>query len=307
LSVARCVVTRRLPGRALERLAESHEVETWPGELPPERTWLQARAASAEGILCLLSDRIDAELIAAAPRLRAISNFAVGVDNIDLAAAAARGIPVGCTPDVLTAATADLTMALMLSVARRLPEAERDARAGRWRTWEPSGWLGLELDRAVIAVIGAGRIGRAVAARARAFGADVRLIGRDADLHAELARADVVSLHVPQNDQTHRMIDEAALRAMKPSAFLINTGRGGLVDQTALLTALRRGWIAGAGIDVSDPEPPAPDDPLFGAPNLVVLPHIGSATHAARDAMAERAVANLLAGLAGEPMPDPAS
>jgi glyoxylate reductase len=263
--VARCVLTRVLPGRALDRLRASHEVEVWTGELPPEREWLQARAATADGLLCLLTDRIDAELIGGVARLCAISNFAVGVDNIDLAAAAARGISVGCTPDVLTAATADLTMALMLSVARRLPEAERDVRAGRWRTWEPSGWLGLELDQAVVAVIGAGRIGRAVATRASAFGADVRLLGRDADLHAELARADVVSLHVPQTEQTRRMIDEAALRAMKPSAILINTGRGGLVDQRALLTALQRGWIAGAGIDVTEPEPLPADDPLLGA------------------------------------------
>lgn len=304
--MARCVVTRVLPGQALERLRERHEVEIWPSELPPERAWLLDRARTAEGLLCLLTDRVDGELIAAAPGLRAISNFAVGVDNIDLAAAAARGIPVGRTPDVLTGATADLTMALLLAVARRLPEAAGDARAGRWKTWEPSGWLGLELNGAVLAVIGAGRIGRAVATRARAFGMDVRLLGRDADLRSELARADVVTLHVPHTEQTRHLIDAAALRAMKPSAILINTGRGGLVDQAALRTALENGWIAGAGLDVTDPEPLPADDPLFDAPNLLVLPHIGSATHTAREAMAERAVANLLAGLEGEAMPYPA-
>jgi glyoxylate reductase len=298
-----CLVSRQLPGNALDRLRERHQVEVWPGELPPPRDWMLDRVGSVEGLLCMLSDRVDAELIAAAPQLKVISNYAVGTDNIDLAAAAARGIPVGRTPDVLTDATADLTMALMLGVARHLPQAERAAREGRWRTWEPRGWLGLELRGAVLAVVGAGRIGRAVGERARAFGMQVRLCGRAVDLHAELARADVVSLHVPQTPHTYHLIDEAALKAMKQSAILINTGRGGLVDQIALRDALEGGWIAGAGIDVSDPEPLPVDDPLFQVPNLIVLPHIGSATHAAREAMAQRAVENLLAGLDGRALP----
>jgi glyoxylate reductase len=176
--VARCLVTRALPGAALARLSERHEVEVWPGELPPGRDWLIEHAREVEGLLCLLTDRIDAELIAAAKGLRVISNFAVGCDNIDLAAAAERGIAVGRTPDVLTDATADLTMALMLAVARRLPAAEHHARSGEWRTWEPAGWLGLELRGATLAIIGAGRIGRAVATRAQAFGMNVRLVGR---------------------------------------------------------------------------------------------------------------------------------
>jgi glyoxylate reductase len=298
-----CLVTRALPGDALDRLAQRHDVEVWQGELPPPREWLIDRIGSVEGLLCMLSDPIDAELIAAAPMLKVISNYAVGTDNIDLVAAAARGIPVGRTPDVLTDATADLTMALLLAVARSLPQAQRAAREGRWRTWEPQGWLGLELRGAVLAVIGAGRIGRAVAQRAHAFGMDVRLLGRGMDLHVELARADVVSLHVPQTPQTHRLIDEAALRAMKRRAILINTARGGVVDQAALRRALEERWIGGAGIDVTDPEPLPADDPLFRAPNLVLTPHIGSATHAAREAMAQRAVENLLAGLDGRALP----
>jgi glyoxylate reductase len=303
--MARCLVTRGLPGAELDRLRELHDVELWSGELPPERAWLLEHVRGVEGLLCLLTDRIDAEVIAAATELRVISNFAVGCDNIDLAAAAARGIPVGCTPDVLTDATADLTMALMLAVARHLPSAERDARAGRWRTWEPSGWLGLELRGATLAIVGAGRIGRAVAERARAFGMDVRLVGRGSDLTAALAGADIVSLHAPLTDATHHLIDETALGAMRPSAILINTSRGGLVDQIALGKALAAGAIAGAGLDVTDPEPLPVADPLMRAPNLIVLPHIGSATHAARGAMTRRAVENLIAGLEGNALPYP--
>jgi glyoxylate reductase len=304
--MSRCLVTRGLPGAELDRLRELHEVELWPGELPPERAWLLEHVRGVEGLLCLLTDRIDAELMDAAGELLVISNFAVGCDNIDLAAAAAREIPVGCTPDVLTDATADMTMALMLAVARHLPSAERNVRDGRWRTWEPSGWLGLELRGATLAIIGPGRIGSAVATRARAFGMDVRLVGRTSDLSAALAEADVVSLHAPLSDATHHMIDEAALEVMRPSAILINTSRGGLVDQVALRNALEAGAIAGAGLDVTDPEPLPAEDPLMRAPNLIVLPHIGSATHAARGAMTRRAVENLLAGLEGSELPYPA-
>jgi glyoxylate reductase len=303
--MARCVVTRVLPGPALERLRD-HEVELWRGSLPPGRDWLLERASTAEGILSLLTDRIDGELIAAAPRLRVISNYAVGVDNIDLLAAAARAIPVGCTPDVLTDATADLAMALLLALARHLREAERDLRDGRWLTWEPNRWLGLELRGATLAIVGPGRIGTAVARRARAFGMEVVQVGRHDDLRAALARADVVSLHVPLVEGTRHLIDEAALRAMKPTALLINTARGGLIDQAALARALAEGSIAGAALDVTDPEPLPREDSLLAAPNLLLLPHIGSATGAARTAMAERAVSNLLAGLEGRPLPYPA-
>lgn len=298
------LVTRRLAGSALERLAAAgHAVRVRDGQLPPSRAELLEAMADVEGLLCLLTDRVDADVIDAAPRLRAISNYAVGTDNIDLAAAGARAIPVGCTPGVLTDATADLTMALLLAAARRLPEAERAVREGKWRTWEPRSWLGLELRGACLAVVGFGRIGRAVAERARAFGMQIEPVGRGDDLHAALARADVVTLHVPLTDATRRLIDAPALRAMKPSAILVNTARGGIVDQTALAAALHDRAIAAAALDVTDPEPLPAGDPLLGAPNLIVLPHVGSATVAARERMAEMAVDNLLAGLAGEPMP----
>jgi glyoxylate reductase len=304
--VASVAVTRRLPGPALERLAERHDVTVWPGDLPPTREELAGLVLGAEGLLCLLTDAIDAPLLARAPRLRAIANYAVGCDNVDLAAAAARGIPVGVTPDVLTDATADLAMALLLAVARRLPQAHSAVRAGAWRTWEPQGFLGLELHGATLLVVGGGRIGTAVAHRAEAFGMRVEVAGRDDDLHAALGRADVVSLHVPLTPETRHLIDERALQAMKRSALLINTARGPVVDQAALRRALHDGWIAGAGLDVTDPEPLPPHDPLLGAPNLLVLPHIGSATHAARERMTELAVGNLLAALDGRPMPHPA-
>ncbi len=304
--MARCFVTRALPGAALDRLAAAHDIDVWPGALPPSAEELRAGAAQADGLLCLLTERVDDALLAAAPRLRVIANYAVGSDNVDLAAAARRGVAVGVTPDVLTDATADLALALLLAVARRLPEAAAAVRDGGWRTWEPAGWLGLELAGATVAIVGAGRIGRATARRAEAFGMTIRFVGRGDDLHAALRDADVVSLHAPLTEATRHMIDEAALRAMKPTALLVNTARGGLVDQAALRRALTEGWIAGAGLDVTDPEPLTPDDPLLEAPNLLVLPHVGSATHAARERMAERSVDNLLAGLAGEPLPYPA-
>lgn len=304
--MATVAVTRRLPGAALARLAAEHEVTVWPGELPPTPSELRALAAGAEGLLCLLTDRVDAALLDAAPRLRAVATYAVGFDNVDAAALRARGIPLGVTPDVLTAATADLTMALLLAVCRRLPEAAAAVQAGGWRTWEPRGWLGLELEDATLAVVGPGRIGRAVAARAAAFGMQVELVGRDDDHHAAFARADVVSLHCPLTDATRHLVDAEAIDAMRHGAYLVNTARGGLVDQDALRAALHAGRLAGAGLDVTDPEPPPAGDRLLDAPNLLVLPHVGSATHRARERMADLAVDNLLAALAGEPMPHPA-
>ena len=304
--MASVAVTRRLPGTALERLAAEHDVTLWPGDMPPAPAELAALTTGAEGLLCLLTDVVDAQLLDHAPRLRAIANYAVGSDNIDLAAAAGRGIPVGVTPDVLTDATADLAMALLLAVARNLPAAHSAVRSGGGRSWDPSGWLGLELHGARLLIVGGGRIGSAVAHRAAAFGMRITVAGRDDDLAALLPDADVVSLHVPLTPQTTHLIDEAALRALPPHALLVNTARGAVVDQVALRRALHEGWIAGAGLDVTDPEPLPPDDPLLGAPNLLVLPHIGSATHAARERMADLAVDNLLAALAGRPMPHPA-
>jgi glyoxylate reductase len=304
--VARCFVTHRLPGPALGRLASAHDVEVWPERLPPSHDRLTEHVRQVEGLLCMLTDRIDAQLIAEAPELRVISNYAVGYDNIDVAAAAARGIPVGNTPDVLTDATADLAFALLLAAARRVPEAIAAVRAGDWPTWEPDGHLGAEVHGATLGLIGYGRIGQAVARRAEGFEMTVIHTGSNsnrAELDELLADSDFVSLHVPLTPATHHLIDRAALKTMKPTAILINTSRGGIVDQGALAEALRDGTIAGAGLDVTDPEPLPADDPLLEAPNLIVVPHIGSATRAARERMAELAVDNLLAGLDGRPLP----
>jgi glyoxylate reductase len=306
--MAHVLVTRAITGDALERLhAAGHTVEVWPGNLPPHPTELRERVADADGLLSMLTERIDARLLDAAPRLKVIANYAVGSDNVDLAATAARGIPVGVTPDVLTDATADLTFALLLAAARRLIEAAAAVRAGRWRTFETEAWLGADVAGATIVIVGGrGRIGGAVARRARGFDMEVIEVGRDDDLHAALARADYVSLHPPLTPATHHLIDDAALDAVKRGAILVNAGRGGLVDQQALARALRDGRLGAAALDVTDPEPLPPDDPLLEAPNLLVVPHIGSATRTARTRMGHLAVDNLLAGLAGEPLPHPA-
>jgi glyoxylate reductase len=301
--MARCFVTRRLPGDALERLEAEHDVDVWRERLPPPREELRARASRAEGLLCLLTDAVTAEVIAACPNLRVISNMAVGCDNVDVAAARERGIAVGYTPDVLTETTSDLTFALILAAARRLPEGVRAVAEGEWLTWEPAWLLGRDVHGATLAVVGAGRIGQAVARRAEGFGMQVLLLGRGDRIEDALGRADFVSLHVPLTTETRRMVGEDFLRAMKPTAYLVNTARGGVVDQVALRRALEEGWIAGAALDVTEPEPLPPDDPLLRAPNLIVLPHLGSATHATRERMAGLAVDNLLAGLAGRPLP----
>ena len=304
--MARVLVTRRLPFPALDRLAAAgHELDVWPGELPPPPGELRVRAASADALLCLLTDRIDEDLLQAAPGLRAIAVFAVGTDNVDLEACARRGIPVGATPGVLTEATADLAFALLLAAARRLPEAAAAIPAGAWRTWEPAGFLGADVHGATLGIVGYGRVGQAVARRAQGF--DMRVVTtRDTDLAALLDAADFVTLHVPLTDATRHLVDADFLAHMKTSAILINTSRGGVVDQDALIDALREGTIAGAALDVTDPEPLPADHPLLRAPNLLVVPHIGSATRSTRARMADLAVDNLLAALAGEPMPNPA-
>jgi glyoxylate reductase len=303
--VARCFVTRQLPGPALDRLRAAHEVEVWPERLPPSYDQLRRAAAGAEGLLTLLTDRIDAALIDAAAHLKAISNYAVGYDNVELPAATARGIPVGNTPDVLTEATADLTFALLLAAARKLPQAIDSVKAGDWLTWEPAQHLGYDVYGATLGIVGMGRIGRAVAQRASGFAMTVLHGGgrTGQPLEDVLEQADFLSLHCPLTPATHHLIDAAALSRMRPTAILINTSRGPIVDQDALGQALSDGTIAGAALDVTDPEPLPPDHPLLSAPNLIVAPHIGSATYAARERMAELAVDNLLAGLDGAPMP----
>jgi glyoxylate reductase len=303
--MARVFVTRELPFPALDRLRAAHELDVWPGELPPGPHELRAGVREAEGLLATVVDPVVADVIEAAPRLRAIANMAVGTDNIDLAAAAARGIPVGNTPGVLTDATADAAFALLLALARRVVEGAEKVRSGRWRTWEPAGDLGVDLSGATLGIVGWGRIGRATARRAEGFGMEIVYSSRSSGLALEelLERADVVSLHTPLTPETRHLIGAGALERMKPTALLVNTSRGGVVDQDALREALIAGRIGGAALDVTEPEPLPPDHPLLDAPNLLVVPHIGSATVRTRARMAEMAVENLLAALDGRPMP----
>ncbi len=304
--MARCFVTRQLPGPALERLGAAYNVDLWPGPLPPTHDELAQHLEAAEGLLCLLTDQIDADLIERAPALKAIANYAVGYDNIDVRAAAARGIAIGNTPDVLTDATADLAFALLMAAARKLPEAIAAVREGQWQPWEPAAHLGASVHGATLGIIGFGRIGRAVAKRAEGFEMDV--IGTSSSSYAGrltelLERSDFVSLHTPLTPETRHLIDATALERMKPTAILINTARGGIIDQDALIQALHEGMIAGAALDVTEPEPLPTDHPLLSAPNVIVTPHIGSATRVTRERMADMAVDNLLAALGGRPMP----
>lgn len=309
----RVFVTRLLPGDAVERLAQNCDIDQWTSSLPPPYDELRRRIAPCEGVIALLTDRIDAPLIDGAPKLRVISNVAVGYDNVDVTAARARGIAVGNTPGVLTETTADLAFALILAASRRIVEADRFVREGRWQTWDPGLLLGYDLHGATLGIIGYGAIGRAVARRASGFGMRILYASRrDAGdtlatrvpLEVLLRESDVISLHVPLTDETRAMIGEAELRAMKPAAILVNTARGGVIDQPALVRALEEEWIAGAGLDVALVEPIPAGDPLLGAPNCVLLPHIGSATHATRALMASMAADNCLAGLRGEPLPN---
>ena len=303
--MARVFVTRTLPGAALDRLGARHDVEVWPDPLPPPPGELAARVRESDALLALLTDQVDAELIRSAPSLRAIANYAVGTDNVDLDAATAAGVPVGNTPDVLTEATADLAFALLLAAARHLSAAEDAVRGGEWLTWQPGAFLGRDVGGATLGIVGLGRIGRAVARRGEGFGMEVVHSSRSSGVPLDelLGRADFVTLHAPLTDATRGMIGERELELMKPTAILLNTARGELVDSAALEAALRDGEIAGAALDVTDPEPLPHDHPLLAAPNLLVVPHIGSATQTTRERMADMAVDNLLAALDGEPMP----
>jgi glyoxylate reductase len=308
LAVARVFVTRRLVGTALERLEQAgHDVDLWEQREPPPRKDLIERAQRADALLCTLSDPIDAAFLDACPHLNVISSCAVGTDNIDLKAAHARGIPVGNTPGVLTDATADLAFALLLAAARKLPQTSAAVLDGRWGPWEPAGFLGHDVAGATLGIVGAGRIGNAVAKRAAGF--DMNILTTTSNtgtpLPQLLEQADFVSLHVPLTTQTKKLIDAQALARMKPTAILVNTARGQVVDTNALTNALHEGRIAGAALDVTDPEPLPADHPLLQAPNVLVTPHIGSATPRTRARMAELAVDNLLAGLANRPLPHP--
>ena len=307
-------MTFPLPASAARALARDARVRTYRGPQPIPRNVLLAEVERADGLLCLLTERVDAALFAHAPRLRAVANYAVGYNNIDLAAAAAHDVVVTNTPDVLTETTADLAFALMMAAARRLGEGERLVRAGRWHGWEPDQLLGHDVHGATLGIVGLGRIGAAVARRARGF--DMRVLywnrrrlrrppagARYAPLPALLAAADFVSIHVPLAAETRHLIGPRELARMKRTAVLVNTSRGPVVDEMALTRALARRRIAAAGLDVFEHEPRVPPT-LRRLPNVVLAPHIGSATTATRTAMAELSVTNLVAGLTGREPPN---
>lgn len=313
--VHRVFVTRELPGTALQRLAAETDMHVWTGSGSPDPETLRAKAARSDGLLCLLTDTIDEALLGAAPSLKVVSSMSVGIDHVDVAALSARGIPLGYTPGVLVDATADLTFALLLSAARRLPESQAFLRSGKWtweRRWEPDLLLGRDLTGATLGLIGLGAIGQAVARRAQGFG--LRVLGwtpsgrevpgvESASLDDVVAAADFLSLHLALTESTRHIINAQALQSMKPGAILINTARGPLVDEAALVEALKNQTIGGAALDVFDAEPVGADHPLLALPSVVAAPHIGSATLGTRSCMANLAVDNLLAGLRGEPMP----
>mgnify|MGYP002640272790 CR=1 FL=1 len=317
--MAKVFITRDIPQAGLELLAGQCDYTVWRGDGPPSHRELCAGVAGCHGILSLLTDRLDGIVMdAAGAQLRVISNMAVGYDNIDVAAARARGIAVGNTPGVLTETTADLAFALMAGAARRIVEGVDHVRAGKWLTWGPKVLLGHDLHGATLGIVGFGRIGQALARRAAGFGMRVLFVdsGNKSEAAAQLGAkrvtlaemlpvADFMSLHVPSTPETRYMIGSTQLAMMKPSAILVNTARGDLVDPAALEDSLRRRLIAAAALDVTEPEPLPVGHALLALPNCLVVPHIGSASHATRDLMATMAARNLLAGLAGVPLPNP--
>lgn len=293
------LVTRRLPARVTAPLEEIASVEAGPREGWP-REELLARAAGAAAIVSQLTDRIDRELIEAAPSLRIIANVAVGYDNIDRAAARERGVIVTNTPDVLTNAVAEFTWALILAVTRRVAEGDRAVRRGTWQGWALDFMPGMELAGKQLGIVGRGRIGRAVADKAQAFGMRVKFARHDVSLDELLVTSDVISIHVPLTEGTHHLIDRKALVRMKRSAYLVNTSRGPVVDEEALAWALGEGLLAGAALDVYEKEPAVHPD-LLKYENVILAPHIGSATRETRTAMAELAVRNVIEVLGGRP------
>jgi glyoxylate reductase len=313
----RVFVTRKIAQEALDMIAAVADMEVWKGELPPPYEILVQKARDIDGLLSLLNDKIDADLIEAAPRLKVISNLAVGYDNIDVAAATDRGIVVGNTPGVLTETTADLTFALLLAAARRIVEADAYTRRAEWKTWGPMLMLGHDVHHATLGIIGLGRIGIEVAKRAKGF--KMQLIYHDQvrrlkeekelgiryvpDLQQLLSGADFVTLHVPLTAETHHMISAGEFAVMKRTAVLVNAARGPVIDQKALYQALRSGQIFAAALDVTEVEPIPPDDPLLTLSNVIILPHIGSASVKTRRNMAIMSADNLIAGLRGEPLP----
>jgi glyoxylate reductase len=310
-------ITRKIAGSALKKLEGQAQVEIWQSEDAPPYELLREKAAQVDGLLTLLTDKIDASLIqSAGPQLKVISQMAVGFDNIDVAAATQKGVLVGNTPGVLTETTADFTWALLMAAARRVVEADKEVRDGIWRAWGPDVLTGYDVYGATLGIVGFGRIGQAVARRAKGFGMTILYHDPNcgeaagAELGAEcvslddlLARADFVTMHVYLSKETYHMIGREQLRRMKPSAVLVNTARGPVVDPEALAWALQNSVIAYAALDVTEPEPIPRESPLLKLANIIINPHIASASKATRERMAHIAVDNLLAGLRGEPLP----
>ena len=317
MSKPKVFVTRRILESGMKLIQDFCNADIWPDELPPSRQAILTQIGGMDGLLCLLTDQIDAGIMdAAGPELKVISSFSVGIDNVDVAAASARGIPVGNTPGVLTDATADMAFALLLAAGRRIVEGAQGVRMGRWKTWGPAFMLGADLAGATLGIVGFGRIGRAVARRAGGFG--MRIIFSDpsqvtpepgvnaaqVDLDTLLREADFISLHVPLADETRGLINADTLGRMKATAVLVNTSRGPVVDQQALYEALFSKRIFAAGLDVTVPEPLPVDHPLLTLENCLIVPHIASASWRTRERMSLMAAENLIAGLKGERLPN---
>lgn len=317
MSKPKVFVTRQIPDKGFELVKDFCEVDLWSGDMPPSPDELLQHARGMDGVLSLLTDSIDGEAMdAIGPQLKVISNFAVGFDNIDIAAATARKIPVGNTPDVLTDATADFSFALMMSAGRHILEGDRYVREGKWKTWNPMLFLGMEMKGATLGLVGFGRIGKAMARRAVGF--DMRVIYYDlletkpssdiratrVDLETLLEESDFISLHTPLTPDTHHLINAEAFSKMKPSAVFVNTSRGPVVDLEALYHALNEKRLYAAGLDVTEPEPLPLDHPLFTLDNILIMPHIASSSKVARDKMSWIAAKNLIAGLKGEHLPN---
>ena len=316
MSKPKVFITRIIPATGLKMVQDFCEVDLWTDELPPSRDVMLARVQGIDGLLCLLTDRVDAKLLdAAGSQLKVVSNHAVGFDNIVVPDCTGRGIPVGNTPGILTDATADFAWALLMAASRRIVEAERYVKAGRWKTWGPSLLLGSDFAGATLGIVGFGRIGQAMAKRASGF--DMRVIYYDpvappnpdfnaesVDLDTLLRESDFVSLHTPLTPETTGLMNRAAFAKMKSEAVLVNTSRGPVVEMDALYDALKRGEIFAAALDVTIPEPLPMDSPLLELNNLIVVPHIASASKATRTNMSILAAENLIAGLQGKRLPN---
>lgn len=313
----RVFVTREIPDSGLSKLHSTCDAEVWTAKFPPSREELLQRVQGCEGLLTLLTESVDAELMdVAGPQLKVVSNYAVGFNNIDIAEATKRGIRVGNTPGVLTEATADMAMTLLMAASRRIWEAASDVRAGRWETWEPKGYVGADLVGKTLGIVGMGRIGSALAKKCHG-GWDMQVLYFDqyqneaaerdfnakrVELDTLLTESDFVSVHTNLDDSTRGMFNSDAFGKMKPTAVFINTARGPLHNSSALYNALKDGEIFAAGLDVTDPEPIAANDLLLTLANCVIVPHIASATVSSRNGMAEIAADNLLAGLKNDPL-----